>query len=139
MKDILSHKKDWREVETVLLTEEYSVVIQRNLPEKLQDPGSFVIPCNLGDAKPKRALCDLETSINLIPVSLIKKLDLHQEIKPTRISLQLADSSAKIPSRVIEDIIVRVRPFAFPTNFVVLEMEEHHPREIFPGHMKDPH
>ncbi|XP_025670365.1 uncharacterized protein [Arachis hypogaea] len=102
-----------------------SAVIQRNLPKKLQDPGSFVIPCNLGDAITRRALCDLGASINLIPASLIKKLGLHREIKPTWISLQLADSSAKIPLGVIEDMIVRVGPFAFPIDFVVLEIEEH--------------
>ncbi|XP_057747397.1 uncharacterized protein LOC130966600 [Arachis stenosperma] len=93
MKDILSHKKDWREVETVFLIEECSAVIQRNLPEKLQDPGSFVIPCNLGDAYIMKALCDL--------------------------------GATKNPSGVIEDMIVRVGPFTFPTDFVVLNMKEH--------------
>ncbi|XP_016185696.1 uncharacterized protein LOC107627371 [Arachis ipaensis] len=97
MKDILSHKKDWREVETVFLIEECSAVIQRDLPGKLQDPGSFVIPYNLGDTCTRKALCDLE----------------------------LADGSAKIPAGVIEDLIERVGPFAFPTKFVVLNMEEH--------------
>ncbi|XP_016195276.1 uncharacterized protein LOC107636268 [Arachis ipaensis] len=125
MKDILSHKKEWREVETVFLTEEYSTVIQRNLPENLQDLGSFVIPCNLGDACIRKALCDLGASINLIPAALIKKLSLTREVKPTRICLQLADGSARIPSGVIEDMIVRVGTFAFPTGFIVLNMEEH--------------
>ncbi|XP_016173347.1 uncharacterized protein LOC107615839 [Arachis ipaensis] len=125
MKDILSHKKDWREVETVFLTEECNVVIQRNLPEKLQDPGSFMIPCSLGDTCIRKALCDLRANINLIPSSLLKKLCLIREVKPTRICLQLADGSAKIPLGVIEDMIVKVRPFAFPTYFIVLEIEEH--------------
>ncbi|XP_057745489.1 uncharacterized protein LOC130963382 [Arachis stenosperma] len=75
MKDILSHKKDWREEEIVFLIEECSAVIQRSLPEKLKDPESFIILCTLGDACTRTALCDLGTSINLIPVSLIKKLD----------------------------------------------------------------
>ncbi|XP_016178063.1 uncharacterized protein LOC107620413 [Arachis ipaensis] len=107
MKDILSHKKDWREVETVVLTEDCSVVIQKNLLEKLQDPGSFMIPCTLGDACIRMALCDLGESINLIPALLIKQLCLTQEVKPTRICLQLADGSIKFPLGVVEDMITR--------------------------------
>ena len=120
-----SHKKDWRETETVFLTEECSAVILKSLPEKLQDPGSFMIPCTLEGACTKTALCDLGASINLIPASTIRKLGLTEEVKPTRICLQLADGSIKYPSGVIEDMIVRVGPFAFPTNCVVLKMEEH--------------
>ncbi|KAL1299995.1 hypothetical protein AAHE18_18G148100 [Arachis hypogaea] len=125
MKEILSHKKDWRETERVLLTEECSAVILKSFPEKLKDPGSFLIPCILEGNCTKTALCDLGASINLIPASTIRKLGLTDEVKPTRICLQLADGSTKYPSGVIEDMIVRVGPFAFPTNFVVLEMEEH--------------
>ncbi|KAL1290734.1 hypothetical protein AAHE18_20G150300 [Arachis hypogaea] len=125
MKEILSHKKDWRETERVLLTEECSAVILKSFPEKLKDPGSFLIPCILEGQCTKTALCDLGASINLIPASTIRKLGLTEEVKPTRICLQLADGSTKYPSGVIEDMIVRVGPFAFPTDFVVLEMEEH--------------
>ena len=93
--------------------------------EKLKDPGSFLIPCILEGDCTKTALCDLGASINLIPASTIRKLGLTDEVKPTQICLQLADGSTKYPSGVIEDMIVRVGPFAFPTDFVVLEMEEH--------------
>ncbi|KAL1317482.1 hypothetical protein AAHE18_15G136800 [Arachis hypogaea] len=125
MKEILSHKKDWRETERVLLTEECSAVILKSIPEKLKDPGSFLIPCILEGNCTKTALCDLGANINLIPASTIRKLGLTEEVKPTRICLQLADGSIKYPSGVIEDMIIRVGPFAFPTDFVVLEMEEH--------------
>ncbi|KAL1362807.1 hypothetical protein AAHE18_03G107000 [Arachis hypogaea] len=125
MKEILSHKKDWRETEKVYLTEECSAVILKSLPEKLKDPGSFMIPCTLEGNCTKQALCDLGASINLIPASIITKLGLTEEVKPTRICLQLADGSIKYPSGVIEDMIVKVGPFAFLTDFVVLEMEEH--------------
>ncbi|XP_072060811.1 uncharacterized protein [Arachis hypogaea] len=125
MKEILSHKKDWRETKKVFLTEECSVVILKSLPEKLKDPGSFMIPCTLEGTCTKTALCDLGASINLILVSTIRKVGLTEEVKPTRICLQLADGSTKIPSGVIEDMIVKVGPFVFPTDFVVLEMEEH--------------
>ncbi|XP_020997228.1 uncharacterized protein LOC110280501 [Arachis duranensis] len=125
MKDILSHKKDWRETQTVLLTEECSAIIQNSLLEKLKDLGSFMIPCTLGDACTRTALCDLGASINLISASLIKKPCLTEEVKPTRMCLQLADGSIKIPSGVIEDMIFKVGPFAFPTDFMVLDIEGH--------------
>ncbi|XP_057759874.1 uncharacterized protein LOC130980228 [Arachis stenosperma] len=104
-----------------------------NLPEKLKDPGSFMITCTLGDACTRTALCDLGESINLIPASLIKKLCLTEEVKPTCICLQLADGSIKIPSGVIEDMIVKVGPFAFPTDFVVLDMEWHKSASLILG------
>ncbi|XP_057730728.1 uncharacterized protein LOC130946064 [Arachis stenosperma] len=84
-----------------------------------------MIPCTLGDACTKIALCDLGASINLIPALLIKRLYLTHEVKPTRICLSLADGSVKLPSGVIEDMIVRVGPFDFPTAFVMLKMDEH--------------
>ena len=95
MKEILSHKKDWRETEKVFLTEECSAVILKSLPEKLKDPGSFMIPCTLKGNCTKKALCDLGASINLIPASTIKKLGLTDEVKPTWICLQLVDGSIK--------------------------------------------
>ncbi|XP_057734324.1 uncharacterized protein LOC130949690 [Arachis stenosperma] len=133
MKDILSHKKDWKETQTVFPTEEHSAIIQNSLPKKLKDPRSFMIPCTLGDACTRTALCNLGASINLIPASLIKKLSLSNEVKPTHMCLQLADGSIKIPSTVVEDMIVRVGPFAFPTVFVVLDMEGHKSASLILG------
>ena len=83
MKEILSHKKDWRETEKVYLTEECSAVILKSLLEKLKDPGSFMIPCTLEGTCTKKALCDLGASINLIPASTIRKLGLTREVKPS--------------------------------------------------------
>ncbi|XP_015949198.1 uncharacterized protein LOC107474121 [Arachis duranensis] len=109
-----------------------NVVIQRTLLEKLQDPWSFVVPCTLGDGFTRTALCDLGASINLLPSSLIKKLGI-QEVKHTHICLQLTDGSIKLPSGVVEDMIVKVRPFVFSIDFVVLEMEEHKNASIILG------
>ena len=77
-----------------------------NLPEKMPDPGSFVIPCTIGDITIQRALCDLGASINLMPLSVMKKLQI-EEVKSTRISLQLADLSIKLPVGVVEDLLVK--------------------------------
>ena len=58
-----------------------------------------------------------------MPLSVMKKLQI-EEVKPTRISLQLADLSIKLPVGVVEDLLVKVGPFIFPVDFVILDMEE---------------
>ncbi|XP_068649550.1 uncharacterized protein [Aristolochia californica] len=68
-------------------------------------------------------LCDLGASINLMPLSVCRKLGLG-EMKQTTISLQLADRSIMYPCGIIEDVLVKVDKFIFPADFVVLDMEE---------------
>nr|XP_023870464.1 uncharacterized protein LOC111983048 [Quercus suber] len=121
--DIISKKRKLEEHETVMLTEESSAILQKKLPPKLKDPGSFTIPCTIGKSYFDRALCDLGASINLMPFSVFRKLGLG-EVKPTTISLQLADRSIKYPRGVIEDILVKVDKFIFPADFIVLDMDE---------------
>ncbi|XP_015955402.1 uncharacterized protein LOC107479816 [Arachis duranensis] len=123
IKELLSNKRDWKEIETVVLTKECSAIIQKNLPEKLQDPGSILIPCTNGDTTIQKALCDRGASINLMPISFMKMLQID-EVKPTHITLQPADRSDKYPLRVVENLLVKVGPFTFPVDFVILEMEE---------------
>ena len=109
--------------ETVNLTEECSAILQRKLPQKLKDPGSFTIPCTIRNAIFERALCDLGASINLMPLSICKRLGLG-EARLTTVTLQLADGSLKHPRGVIEDVLVKVDKFIFPADFIVLDMEE---------------
>ena len=123
MKDILSQKRRLADFETVNLTEECSAILQRKLPHKLKDPGSFTIPCTIGNAIFERALCDLGASINLMPLSIFKRLGLG-EARPTTVTLQLADRSLKHPRGIIEDVLVKVDKFIFPADFIVLDMEE---------------
>ena len=68
------------------LFENCSAVIQLKLPEKLKDPGSFTIPCIIGESTFIKALCDLGASINLMPFSVARKMNLR-EITPTTLSL----------------------------------------------------
>ena len=120
---IISKKRKLEEHETVILTKESSAILQKKLPPKLKDPGSFTIPCTIGKSYFDRALCDLGASINLMPLSVFRKLGLG-EVKPTTISLQLADRSIKYPRGVIEDVLVKVDKFIFPADFIVLDMDE---------------
>nr|GEV47227.1 reverse transcriptase domain-containing protein [Tanacetum cinerariifolium] len=65
---------------------------------------------------------DLGASINLMPLSIWKKLSLP-ELTPTRMTLELADRSITRPKRVAEDVFVKVGKFHFPTDFVVVDLE----------------
>ncbi|KAL2471945.1 Uncharacterized protein Adt_40081 [Abeliophyllum distichum] len=88
LKDILSNKCKMEEHETVMLTEECSTILQNKLPPKLKDPGSFTIPCTIGDFYFDKAVCDLGASINLMLFSIFRKLGLG-EAKVTTVTLQL--------------------------------------------------
>ncbi|GJS41842.1 reverse transcriptase domain-containing protein [Tanacetum coccineum] len=86
-------------------------------------PGSFLIPCNFNKAFSCNALADLGASINLMPYSLYAKLSL-ETLKPTKMSVRLADRSFQYPVGIAENMLVEVGKFTFPADFVILEMEE---------------
>ena len=123
LKDILTNKRKLEELSTVTLRGEFSAILQNKLPKKMTDPGSFTIPCLIGNLSVNNALADLGASINLMPYSLYAKLGLG-EPKPTRMSIQLADRSVKYPRGIVEDLLVKVDKFIFPVDFVVLDMDE---------------
>ena len=121
LKDLLSNKKKLKEISTAPIGAGCSAILLNKLPKKLKDPGSFTIPCLIGDMPEERALADLGASINLMPYSMFKQLGLG-EPKPTRMSLQLADRSIKFPKGIIEDVLVKVENFIFPVDFMILDM-----------------
>ena len=123
MKNILSKKRRLSDFETVNLTEECSAILQKKLPHKLKNPGNFTIPCTIRNSIFERALCDLGTSINLMPLSIFKQLGLG-EARPTTVTLQLLERSLKHPKGVIEEVLVKVDKFIFPEDFIILDMEE---------------
>ncbi|KAJ8754023.1 hypothetical protein K2173_001921 [Erythroxylum novogranatense] len=123
LKEILSNKRRLKEYATVALTEESSAILQNKLPPKLQDLGSFSIPCQIGTTKIGRALCDLGASVSLLPLSVCQKLDIG-ELKPTTISLQLADRSIKFPIGILKNVPIKVGSLFILVDFVVLEIEE---------------
>ena len=78
MKDILSKKRKFDEEGVVSLSATCSVVIQKNFPLKMQDSGSFTIPCTIGNYEFGRALCDFGASINLMQLYVVKRLSLGE-------------------------------------------------------------
>ena len=69
-----------------------------------------------------KALLDLGASVNVLPYSVYKQLGLG-ELKPTTITLSLADKSVKIPKGIVEDVLVKVDKFYYPVDFFVLDIE----------------
>ena len=119
----MASKKKLEEYGTINLTEECSAILQKKLPPKLLDPGSFTIPFSIGNRVLGKALYDLGPSINLMPLSMFKRLKLG-EPKSTTISLQLADRSYQHPRGIIENDLVKVGKFILQADFVILDMEE---------------
>ncbi|XP_058783961.1 uncharacterized protein LOC131658713 [Vicia villosa] len=125
MKSMLTNKNKYTDEKTVLLDAQCSAVIQRTTPRKESDPRRVTLPLNNGGNFTGDGLIDLGSSINLIPLSIVKKL-WNIVMKPTRMTLQLADKSITSPYGVVQDLLVKVDKFFFPVDFVVVDMEEDH-------------
>ncbi|KAG9458322.1 hypothetical protein H6P81_002830 [Aristolochia fimbriata] len=120
LKEVLSGKRKIEEQGAMMLTESFRAILKNQLPTKLKDPGSFTIPCEFGNFKFNKVLYDLGASINLMPLSICRKLNLG-ELKETNIKLQFADRSTKKPNGLIKDVLVRIGKFIYPCDFVVLD------------------
>ncbi|KAK8640311.1 hypothetical protein V6N13_008068 [Hibiscus sabdariffa] len=125
---MVSRKTRIGEFETAAATETCLAMMHNKVPANKTDPGSFTIPCSIGNNYSCKALCDPGASINLMPKSVFKKLGIG-EAKPTTVMLQLADRSYVQPEGKIEDLIVRVDKFIFHADFLILDCEadEHAP------------
>ena len=122
LKDLCTIKKRLGIEKKAFLTEQVSAIIQSKNPVKYKDPGSPTISVNIGGTCIDKALLDLGASVNLLPYSVYKQLGLG-ELKPTNITLSLADRSVKIPKGIVEDVLVRVDKFYYLVDFVVLDTE----------------
>nr|GEX33871.1 reverse transcriptase domain-containing protein [Tanacetum cinerariifolium] len=122
IKSLLTYKDKLFELAKIPLNENCSAMLLKKLPKKLGDPGKFLIPCDFSGMDVCHALADLGTSINLMPLSIWKKLSLP-ELTPTGMTLELADRSITHPKGVAEDVFVKVGKFHFSTDFVVVDFE----------------
>ncbi|GKA87414.1 reverse transcriptase domain-containing protein [Tanacetum coccineum] len=122
IRDLLMNKEKLLELVKIPLNENCSAMLLKKLPEKLGDPGKFLIPCEFSRMEICHALADLGASINLMYLSIWKKLSLP-ELSPTRMTLELADRSITYPKGLAEDVYVKVGKFHFPADFVVVDFE----------------
>ena len=134
LKDLCTVKRGLGIEKKAFLTEQVSAVIQSKTSVKYKDPGSPTISVNIGGTCIDKALLDLGASVNLLPYSVYKQFKQFGlgELKPTNITLSLADRSVKIPKGIVEDVLVKVDKFYYPVDFVVLDTE---PIAIGPNHV----
>nr|GEX45077.1 reverse transcriptase domain-containing protein [Tanacetum cinerariifolium] len=121
LKALISNKEKLLELANIPLNENCSAVILKKLPEKLGDPGKFLILCGFSELKCK-ALADLGTSINLMPLSVWKKLGLPELIS-TQMTLELANRAICTPAGIARVVFVLVGKFTFPADFVIIDYE----------------
>ena len=131
LKDLCTIKKGLGIEKKAFLTEHVSAIIQSKYPAKYKDPGSPTISVTIGGNCIDKSLLDLGASVNLMPYSVYKQLGLG-ELKPTTITLSLADRSVKIPKGIVEDVLVKIDKFYYPVDFVVLDTE---PSSNEPNHV----
>nr|GEV05561.1 reverse transcriptase domain-containing protein [Tanacetum cinerariifolium] len=123
LKELVSNKHKLKQISSAFFSDESSAMIQNKVPPKLGDPRSSFIPCTFGKTFSCNALADLGASINLMPYSIYAELFL-ETLKPTKMSIRLADRSFQYPIRIVENMLVEVGKFTFPVDFVILEMKE---------------
>nr|GEW58746.1 reverse transcriptase domain-containing protein [Tanacetum cinerariifolium] len=122
IKTLLANKDKLYELARTPLNKHCSAILLKKFPEKMGDPGKFLIPCDFSGMDECLALADLGASINLIPLSVWNKLSLS-ELSPTCMTLELADRLISRPVGVAEDVFVKVGTFHFLTNFVVVDFD----------------
>ncbi|GKB76228.1 reverse transcriptase domain-containing protein [Tanacetum coccineum] len=122
LSSLLRNKEKLEEIAITTVNAECSAIIMNKVPEKLEDPGKFLIPCALQELDRTSALADSGASINLLPHSIYKQLGL-EALTPTRMTLELANRSITHPMGIAEDVVVRVDGFTFLTDFVVVNFE----------------
>ena len=89
----------------------------------MKDPGSFTIPCTIGNHEFGKALCDYSVSRNMMPLSVVRRLSLG-ELTPITMSLKMEDRLITQLDGIPEDVLVRVGKFIFLVDFVVINIEE---------------
>ncbi|CAN6570911.1 unnamed protein product [Malus baccata var. baccata] len=123
LKELCTTRRRISNKEVIQVSENVSAVLQRKLPPKCKDPGSFTIPCVIGNTKFEQCMLDLGASINVMPYSIYASMNLG-ELKNDGVIIQLADRSNAYPKGVLEDVLVQVRNLIFPADFYVLDMED---------------
>jgi hypothetical protein len=125
LKDLVTIKRKTNVPKKSYMTEQVSSILQCKLPIKYKDPGCQTIACMIGVSQINRAMLDLGASVNLLPYSVYLQLGLG-ELKPTIVTLQLADRLIKRPQGILGDVLIKVDKFYFPVDFIVIDTEPVH-------------
>nr|GEZ46520.1 reverse transcriptase domain-containing protein [Tanacetum cinerariifolium] len=122
LKALIGNKEKLSEMARTPMNEHCSAVILNKLPKKLRYPGKFLIPCEFPIMDECLALADPGASINLMPLSVWKRLSLR-ELTSTCMTLELADQKNSKPFGIAKDVKVKVGVFHFLADFVVVNFK----------------
>ena len=122
-KDMTSPNYPTAEQSVMMVSEDVSTMIRGEIPTKRPDPGSFVLDCNIRNTRFPRSLCDLGSSVNLMPYSVAVTLG-YNEFMLTLITLVLADRSIRVPEGILDDFSLKINDCFVPTDFVVLKYRQ---------------
>nr|GFA21449.1 reverse transcriptase domain-containing protein [Tanacetum cinerariifolium] len=122
IKSLLTNKDKLCELARILLNEHCSAILLEKVPEKLRDPGKFLIPCDFPGMDECLALADLDASINLMPLFVWNKLSLP-DLSPMCMTLELTGHSISRLVGVAKDVFIKVGTFHFLADFVVVDFD----------------
>ncbi|CAM8892724.1 unnamed protein product [Rhodiola kirilowii] len=131
LKELCTNRRRGAYVDQELMSKNVSAMIPRAVPPKCSDPGTYTIPCTIGNIRIENCMLDLGASINVLPYSIYSCLRIGP-LEPAGLTIQLADRSCKQPEGKIEDVLVRVGELVFPADFYVLKMENCGPNDHAP-------
>ncbi|CAM8959032.1 unnamed protein product [Rhodiola kirilowii] len=131
LKELCTNRRRSTRNDQELISRDVSAVMQRKVPPKCGDPGTYTIPCTIGNIRIENCMLDLGASINVLPFSIYSCLRIGP-LEPTGLTIQLADRSCKQPEGKIEDVLVQVGELVFPADFYVLKMENSGPTDHAP-------
>ena len=104
-KELYTNKRKLKGNEVVSVGENVSAVLQQKLPPKYKDPGSFTIPCIIGNTHFNKVMLDLRASINVMPLYIYDSLHLGP-LRKIDVVIELADCSNVYLKGVLDDILV---------------------------------
>ncbi|CAM8953813.1 unnamed protein product [Rhodiola kirilowii] len=113
LKELCTNRRKSTTNDQELMSRNVSAIIQRKVPPKCGDPGTYTIPYKIGNIRIENCMLDLGASINVLPFSIYSCLRIGP-LEPTGLTIQLADRSCKQPEAKIEDVLVQVGELVFP-------------------------
>ncbi len=119
LKEICSNKRKF--AEKVKLTASVASLTSVQIPEKMPDQGMFTIPCIIGDKVITKAFCDPGAGINMLSIHEYESMDMGP-LRPTSVTIQVADRNVVLPKGVVENVLVNVNGFIYPVDFYVVDL-----------------
>ncbi|XP_050908945.1 uncharacterized protein LOC127122690 [Lathyrus oleraceus] len=132
MKEVIAKKRPIGDG-SVTFNEKCSAISPcRRISIKQKDPGSVRVPCTIKDKTFKKVLIDFGASASLMPVSIYQRLGIRS-VGDTRTNLKFADHSKKNAYGIVEDVLVTIKQYSFPDDFVIIDIPEDEETPIILG------